>query len=128
MSRASQSQSTHCQSSRLLNLEMCVLPLLNGATHIAAALLQRGQIQTVLYGNFSEKQVWAGSPHGGGAREQHETILSLDSAWSIWGWRLERSICDEDCPLKLKFPLSGNPLDSVTSASSGWDRSHRRIL
>lgn len=61
-SRAGQSQGTHCQAAGLLNLEMCMLPPARQSNpQPAAALTQGDQIQSVLYGNFSEKRVlgWA---------------------------------------------------------------------
>ena len=56
--RAGQSQGTHDQAARLLNLEMCVLPSAQQSnSQLTAVLIRSDQIQAVLYGNFSEKWV-----------------------------------------------------------------------
>lgn len=61
-SRAGQSQGICCQATRLLNLEMCVLPSARQSNpQLPAALAWSGGVQVGLYGNSSKKQVlgWA---------------------------------------------------------------------
>ena len=57
-SRAGQSQGTHCQAARLLNLEVCVRPSAQqGNPQLLAVLTWRDRMQAGLYGNSSEKRV-----------------------------------------------------------------------
>lgn len=61
-SRAGQSQGTHCQAARLLNLEVRALSSAQqGNPQLPAVLMGSDRMQAGLYGNSSEKRVlgWA---------------------------------------------------------------------
>lgn len=63
-SRAGQSQGTHCQAARLLNLEVCALPSAQqGNPQLPAALTWSDRMQAGLCGNSSEKRVLGWADH-----------------------------------------------------------------
>ena len=63
-SRAGQSQGTHSQAARLLNLEVCALPSAQqGNPQLPAALTWSDRMQAGLCGNSSEKRVLGWADH-----------------------------------------------------------------
>ena len=101
----------------------CASPQLDRATH--GSLQRLHGVAGYRWGFMVtpvRSRCWAGPPGWGGVSGPHEAIRSPGLILCV---QVQGSSCDEDYPLKLKFPSLGNSLESVRLPTLGWGRGYR---